>query len=391
MEYETSQGWAVSAAAVAEPAPELPLADDEAIEAAAAVLANSERPIILAGRGAFVCGARDALVELADRSGALLATTLKGKDLFAGHPCNLGIAGGYSGTLAAKLFGEADAVLAFGASLNAFTTKRRRLFPDATLVQCDVEPEAMVRNGRPAIAVQGDARAVAELLVARLGDSPARDNFRVAAADAGLGPDTWRWEFADCSTEGALDPRAVCARLDELLPIDRTIVTDAGSVGEYPPALMRVPAPDAFLWLVGDFGAVGTGLAPAIGAALGRPDRLTTLFVGDGGLFMAMQELDLAVRDRIPLLVVCLNDRAYGSEFHHMHDDGLPDVVGARFETPDLAALARAMGCDGMRIDRLEQLDTIPSRLTGLDRPLVLDCQLTQELVPSQLRQHLVA
>lgn len=391
MEYETSPCWPAAPVTAADVASALPAVDEEAVGAASTALAESERPIIIAGRGAVLSGAREALIELADRSGALLATTLKGKDLFVGHPFNLGIAGGYSGALAARLFGEADAVLAFGASLNAFTTKRRRLFPSATLVQCDVEPEAMIRNGRPGIALQGDARTVAELLVAGVEASPARSAFRDAAANAGLGPDTWRSEFVDTSSEGALDPRAVCARLDALLPLERTIVADAGAIGEYPPALMRVPEPDALLWLAGDFGAVGTGLSPAIGAAVGRPDRLTTLVVGDGGFFMSLQELDLAVRDRIPMLVVCLNDRAYGSEYHHMHDDGLPDVVGARFETPDLAALARAMGCEGERIDSLDQLDAIPARLQGLNRPLVLDCQLTQELVPSQLRPTLVA
>jgi thiamine pyrophosphate-dependent acetolactate synthase large subunit-like protein len=104
-----------------------------------------------------------------------------------------------------------------------------------------------------------------------------------------------------------------------------------------------------------------------------------------------MQELDLAVRDRVPLLVVCLNDRAYGSEYHHMLEDGLPDVVGARFETPDLAGIARAMGCAGAQIRSLDELDDLPARLDGLDRPLVLDCLITQEVLPSALRGHMKA
>lgn len=385
MEYETApaNGTARVSADDCDPPPSV---DEEALAAAAAALEASERPVVLAGRGAIA--ARGALVDLADRAGALLVTTLRAKDLFAGHSAELGVAGGYSTALAAKLLAQADCVLAFGASLTPFSTRSGGLFPQATVVRCDVEPEALADRRSATIGVLGDAGEVAALLAARV-PGP-RPGFRSEAAAAGLGPDTWRETFDDCSTEGALDPRAICVRLDGLLPSERTIVVDPGAAGEYPAAFFRVPEPAALVWPGGDFGAVGTGLGPAIGAATARPDRTTVLCTGDGGLFMSLQELDTAVRERTPMLVVCLNDRAFGSEYHHMRDDGIPESVGARFETPDLAAVARSLGCEGEQIVNLEQLDSVPERLSGLDRPLLLDCLITQEVLPSMLRQHLV-
>jgi thiamine pyrophosphate-dependent acetolactate synthase large subunit-like protein len=294
--------------------------------------------------------------------------------------------------VAADLIGQADCVIAFGASLNPYTTKHQQLFRNAVLVQCDLDDEALVQYGRPEVAVRGDALAIARGLLDLLEPDEPSGAFRAAADAAGVDEETWRPEIDDVSSEGALDPRAICRRLDALLPRERTIVVDSGGISEHPPPQMTVPSPEALLWVVGDFGAIGTGLAPAIGAAIGRPDRVTVAIIGDGGLFLTLPELDLAVRERIPLLVVCLNDRAYGSEYHHIVEDGIPeDTPGAMFETPDLAAVARAMGCEGQRITSLDQLDGAVARLEGLDRPLFLDCMLTQQLIPSQLRQHMRA
>lgn len=388
MEYELSETWDTPPRPSTSPPPVPP--DSAAVERAAAVLRESERPVILAGRGAVLAGARDTLIELAERTGALLATTLRAKDLFLGVGYNLGVAGGYATPVAAELLEQADCVAAFGASLNPYTTRHRQLFRNADLLQCDVEPEAMTQHGRPRVALHGDALVAAQSLLGALDGGGSRAGFRRAADAAGVGPDTWRLEIEDMSSDGALDPRAICQRLDALLPRERHVVVDAGGVSEHAPPQMTVPTPEALLWLAGDFGAIGTSLAPAIGAAIGRPDRVTVAVIGDGGFFLTMQELDLAVRDRVPLLIVCLNDRAYGSEYHHMREDGLPeDVPGAKFDTPDLAALAIAMGCEGERISSLEQLDAAVARLDGLDRPMFLDCILTQEHVPSELRQHL--
>ena len=353
------------------------------IERAVELLRASERPVILAGRGALLSGAREALVDLAERTGALLSTSVRGVGLFDGHPYNTAIAGGLTPPGVAELLARADCVVSFGASLNAFTMKSGRLFPAANVIHCDLNASAFHAHQPADAIICGDTRAVATALLDRLGPGDAPRAYRALADDAGLGPAMLRFDFPDVSREGALDPREVCRRLDAVLPAERTIVTDCGQFSEYPVETMTFQ-PGGLLWML-DFGAVGSGLGAAIGAALGRPSRTTALFIGDGGFLMTMGELDLAIRDRVPLLVVCMNDRAYGSELYHMRDLGLPDEH-ALFETPDFAAVARAMGADAERITRLEQLDELGDRLRTLDAPLFLDCMLTQELLPTPLR-----
>jgi thiamine pyrophosphate-dependent acetolactate synthase large subunit-like protein len=163
------------------------------------------------------------------------------------------------------------------------------------VVQCDVDPGAFGRHGlSPTHAVVGDARLAAEGLLERLrtsngagngggarGDARPSSGFRTPEAAAALAAarrDAGRQEPYD---DGTLDPAAVCARLDDLLPAERVLVTDGGHSILYAVDHVGVPDPRALVHSI-DFGATGAGLGSAIGAALGRPDHVTALFIGDG-------------------------------------------------------------------------------------------------------------
>ena len=183
--------------------------------------------------------------------------------------------------------------------------------------------------------------------------------------------------FEDESTPGLLDPRALCGRLDALLPPDRAVVTDGGRFVSHVVRRVHPESPDALLYMQ-EFGSVGGGLGAASGAALGRPDRLTALFVGDSGIMMTLGDLDIAIRENVRMLVVVMNDEALGSEITLLGGAGL-DVRDAYMRTPDLAEVARAMGAEGERIDALDQLDGLRERLTTLRGPLLLDCRVMRE------------
>jgi thiamine pyrophosphate-dependent acetolactate synthase large subunit-like protein len=351
------------------------------LEAAARVVSEAERPLVLAGLGAARAGAGQSLARLADRCGALLTTSLRGAGLFAGHSYNLGICGGFASDRTAELIAQSDCVLAFGASLNSFTTRRGDLVKSARIIHCDVDASAFHRYERPDVSILGSAKLVAdrlnELVEARDG-SPYR-----AAADAeGLASASLLHPFDDVSSPGQLDPRAVCRRIDALLPEARTIVTDCGQSSEFPVEQMRVFDPQTLLWMF-DFGAVGSGL----GAAVARPDRATVLFIGDGGLLMTLGDLDTVVRERIPLLVVCLNDRAFGAEVMHMQALGVP-VELARFPTPDLGEVARSVGFEAATVNELEDFELLAEQIANLDRPTFLNCLIYENPVDSPLRPH---
>jgi acetolactate synthase I/II/III large subunit len=355
------------------------------LDAAAQVLSEAERPLILAGLGAARAGAGGSLARLADQCGALLATSLRGAGIFAGHPYNLGICGGFAQDSAAELIEQSDCVLAVGASLNGFTTRRGALVESARVIHCDVNASAFHRYERPDVAVLGDARIVADRLC-DLVESRDGSGYRAAADAAGLASASLLHPFDDVSSPGQLDPRAVCRRVDALLPEARTIVTDCGQSCEFPVEQMRVFEPQSLLWMF-DFGAVGSGLGAAIGAAVAQPDRKTVLFIGDGGLLMTLGDLDTVVRERIPLLVVCLNDRAFGAEVMHMEAIGVP-AAPARFPTPDLAEVARAVGFEAETVSETDDLDRLAPMISNFEGPTFLNCLIHENPVESPLRPH---
>ena len=143
--------------------------DPEAVRRLADAILQAKRPLILGGRGAVLSEAERSLVALADRIGALLATSVCGHGMFAGNPWSLGISGGFSSPIADKLIAESDLILAFGASLTQWTTKKGKLIaPGAIVAQVDVEIPKLGYQMPVQHAVHGDARATAEALLTEL-------------------------------------------------------------------------------------------------------------------------------------------------------------------------------------------------------------------------------
>lgn len=357
-----------------EPVPEPPAPDPAAVAAAAEALRRARRPVVLAGIGAVSSGARAELVALAERTGAVLATSLRAAGWFSGVPFDAGICGGFSTPAAVALLGQADCVIAFGAGLNFLTTRKGSLFADATVIQVDDDPRAFGLFTGTDVTVLGDARRVAALLLESLqAATPPPGGLRTDANRRLLATATAGDAAGGEGGLDGIDPRALCRRLEDLLPAARTVVTDSGYSFLFPVEFLSVAGPDALLFMA-DFGAVGCGLGPALGAALGRPDRLAVLFIGDGGLVMTLGDLDTAVRYRIPLLVVCMNDQAYGAEIVQAREHGLDERL-ASFPTASLAGTARSIGLEARTVTRLADLDELPGLLRSLDGPLFLDCR----------------
>jgi thiamine pyrophosphate-dependent acetolactate synthase large subunit-like protein len=153
----------------------------------------------------------------------------------------------------------------------------------------------------------------------------------------------------------------------------------------FPPMYLRVPDPQGFVFTQG-FQAIGLGLASGIGAAIARPDRLTVACVGDGGLLMALAELETLARLRLPMLVVVYNDAAYGAEVHHFGPQGLPLEL-VRFPDADFAALARAAGAQGATARTLDDLEHVARWLERRDGPLVLDAKITPDFCAEWLEE----
>ena len=359
-----------------------------AVAALADLLADARRPVLLAGRGAVLAGAGTALERLAERTGALLATSAMGHGLFAGHPWNLGISGGFASPLAAELLPQADAIVAFGAQLTRWTTRQGGLIgPEARVAQVDVELEALGANAHVDVAVLGDARATAEAVLAELEQRGHRaSGWRDADVRAAIAGRRWRDEpFDDASDSEHVDPRALTIALDELLPAERTVVVDSGHFMGFPPMYLRVPDAAGFVFTQA-FQSIGLGLANAIGAAIARPDRIAVAALGDGGALMSIHELETAVRLRLPLLVVVYNDAAYGAEVHHFGPHG-HDLGIVRFPDTDIAALARGAGAEAITARAVSDVAPIGDWLERRERPLLVDAKVNPDVCAEWLEE----
>ena len=365
------------------PAPREPVGDFAAgsITEIATALAGAQRPLLLAGRGAWLAGAGEALGDLADATGAVTATTSLGRNIFPRAEYDLGVAGGWGAEGAMDLVREADVAVVFGASLNQFTMRFGALLaPGTRIFQVDVAPAAT----HPHVGgyVQGDAAIVARAVTAQLGE-------------LGHAPGAWRESVPvaelrayhpgeDLAPDGRLDPRSVAVRIGELLPQDRVVVSDGGHFIGWANMYWPVAAPDRMIMVGTAFQSIGLGWPSVLGAALARPDATVVLTTGDGGGLMALADLESAVRVAGGSgMAVVWNDGAYGAEVNLY---GLQGLALAPMLIPevDFAALASGVGARGVVVRSLDDLDQLAdwAAQPADERSfLVLDCRVSRDVV----------
>ncbi len=371
--------------AAVSPPPAHPLVTPSGAEVAelAGVLESARRPVFIAGRGARGPGCRAALEALAERHGALLATSAVARGLFHGNPWSLDVAGGFSSPRAAELIQGADVVVAWGCSLTMWTTRHGRLIgPESTLVQVDDDPAALGAHRAVHLGVEGDVRSVAEAaLASATGDAvDSRPGYRTSDLGQTLAESCdWRSvPYEDGSTRERIDPRTLTIALDEILPAERIIGVDSGNFMGYPTMFLTVPDEQGLCFTQG-FQSIGLGLATAVGAALARPDRLPVAAVGDGGLMMSAVELDTVRRLGLPLVVVVYDDEAYGAEVHHFGPDGFP-LETVEFPPTDIAALARGYGFEAVTVRTAADLKPVRDWVAGpRSAPLLIDAKVVRE------------
>lgn len=340
-------GWPESESAA------LAMPDRAALDLARSWLRQAERPILLAGRGALRAGLRDQFVDLAERHGARLGTSLAAKGLFTGETGDIGLVGGLGSPLSLAACRECDLLLAVGASLNGFTTEHATLFKAARVVRIDSDADAPASIPVD-LTLTGDAVAIVAALAA---DTGTARPLWVHANDAAPRPAANNW------------PLPVLAHLDTLLPRDRAVVFDHGDQSNW--AVPHFTAHDATQSLfMPDFGSLGLSLPAAIGAAAARPDRRTLAVVGDGGLMMSLPELDTLRRTGLPVTVVVLNDGVYGAEYPHLKAMGA-SLTAATFDSAPIADLAGAMGLRAYRIREADDLGNLAEAVSGQGPSLV--------------------
>jgi thiamine pyrophosphate-dependent acetolactate synthase large subunit-like protein len=372
------------------PPPQRLAPDPTAVAQAVDLIASAHRPILVAGRGVQHSGAQAACRSLADRIGALLATTLPARGLFHDHPFSLNVAGGFSSEVARECFAQADLIMAVGMRIASHSTDSGRLYREARVLHIDLAPRS-VSEGRLAASewLQGDAllalQAIDHALIQR--GHPPVQGWRTDA----LARDIAQRPFDSTSyapKPGYHDPREVIEALDQVLPKDLLMVNSSGHCSAFATHMLSRRAED-FL-TIREFGAIGNGTSYALGAAVARPQQRVALIDGDGSFLMHVQELETACRHGLKPLMIVLNDEAYGSEIHKLRHDGLPDT-GAVFGPSRIAEIARGFGLTARRIDRLDELPGAWQEAVQSDTAVVWDIPISDQVMSPVMRRMLAS
>ena len=349
---------------------------------AADLVASARRIVVMAGMGAVEAGAGPACRALAARVDGLLATTLPARGLFHDDPFSLGVAGGFSSDIARECLGQADLVIAVGCSLARHNSDAGKLWPRARVLQIDTDPVA-VSQGRVAADahLRADARLGVEALAAAVDVRPAE--WRSAALARRIAT-----EPADAAPfpaePGLHDPRDAVAALEAALPGEWEMVNSSGHCSYF---FAHMPSrPQERFLTIREFGAIGNGISFAMGVAAARPDRPVVLFDGDGSLLMHVQELETIRRHGLNILIVVLNDGAYGSEIHKLRAEGLSDE-GAVFGRTDFAAIARGFGLGGETVRDLSDIPALVSAFAAGGGAAVWDVPVSDRVVSPVIRR----
>jgi thiamine pyrophosphate-dependent acetolactate synthase large subunit-like protein len=322
--------------------------DPELVGDVVALLSRARRPLVIAGRGAVLSDARAELEELSFRTGAPIAETLLAKGWFGSHPHSLGLTGGFGDPASQAYLRAADVVLAFGATLTRYSTDWGTLYEDAKVVRVDERPDSVPDMTTVNIAIWADARSTARAILEKLPET------RAGLWTTSFEPPAEPRESNDAAHEHGLvgaglprptvgvDPRLAVSLLDEALPPERGLVIDAGNHMGVSASHFGVanPLDQYYPW---EFGAIGGGMAVALGAALGRPERPTVAFLGDGSFMLALADAEVAHRYPVRLLVVVVEDGGFRSERGSYLGRGL-DPALADYDNPDIAELAATLG-----------------------------------------------
>jgi thiamine pyrophosphate-dependent acetolactate synthase large subunit-like protein len=365
--------------------------DPESVRQLADALIVARRPIFIAGRGAVVAGAEDAISGLADRAGALLATSVCGHGLFADHPWSVGISGGFASPAASELIAEGDLIVGFGVSLTHWTTKHGKLIGSGTTVaQIDIDAAKLGYHAPADIAVLGDARITAQCVAAELERRPKRastgwrDGRTAQRMREGS---NHKAAYRDVSTARFIDPRTLSKAVDALLPQMRVVASDSGHFCGWVPRYLRVPNARCSC-LSHSFQSVGLGLASAIGLGIANPGALIVLGAGDGGFLMSIADLETAVRLGLRMCILIYNDASYAAEVHLFRRRGY-DVDIVQFPDTDFAAIARGHGARAATVRSLEDLAPLRQWVAeGAPGVFVIDGKINPDLEADWHAEH---
>jgi len=350
------------------------VSNNEQLENAVGIIAASRRPIILAGRAALNAEARAALLRLSERTGALLATTLKASNLFKGEAYDLGVFGTLSKPVTVEEIIASDCILAFGASISPYTASMGAFVKGKRIVQVDNDPAAFGKNFPVDAAVLGDVAAAADAIVGLL-DMAEIPPSAMRNDDLAARLKDQAHDYVDHTGKDTIGFQRALVEIEKAVPTDRFLVNDGGRY--LLDAFKTLTFADARkLYIPTASGSIGTGMASAIGASFTDRKSPTVLITGDGGFMLGgLAEFNTAVRNKVDLIVVLCNDGGYGREEVEFRARNMPDDL-AFFDWPEFSEVATALGGQGIAVRTPEDLKRATDAIRTRDRPVLIDLKV---------------
>ncbi|PML81207.1 sulfoacetaldehyde acetyltransferase [Enterovibrio norvegicus] len=384
---------------------------ENSLNEAADILAEAKFPVIISGGGVVMADGLEECKALAERLGAPVVNSYLHNDSFpASHPHWCGPLG-YQGSKAAmKLLAQADVVIALGSRLGPFGTLPQHgldYWPKtAKIIQIDADHKMLGLVKKISVGICGDAKAAAVALTERL-------TGRTLACDANTAEriavmkqeqDAWEKELDEWTHEKDafsldmidqngketpfsggeyLHPRQVLRELEKAMPEDVMVSTDIGNINSIANSYLRFEKPRSFFAAM-SFGNCGYAFPTIIGAKMAAPERPAVSYAGDGAWGMSLMETMTCVRHNIPVTAVVFHNRQWGAEKKNQVDFYNRRFVAGELDNESFAEIARAMGAEGVTVDRLE--DVGPALQSAIDKQMnegkttVIEIMCTQEL-----------
>ncbi|WP_322998270.1 sulfoacetaldehyde acetyltransferase [Castellaniella sp.] len=384
---------------------------ERSLSEAAKLLSEARFPVIISGGGVVMADGVDACKALAERLGAPVVNSYLHNDSFpASHPLWCGPLG-YQGSKAAmKLIQDADVVLALGTRLGPFGTLPQHgmdYWPkEAKIIQIDADSKMLGLVKKITVGICGDAKAAAEDLTRRLSTMTLACDATKAerATRIQAEKDAWEKELDSWANEkdpfsldmiaeaegekpfsggSYLHPRQVLRELEKAMPEDVMVSTDIGNINSVANSYLRFEKPRSFFAAM-SWGNCGYAFPTIIGAKVAAPHRPAISYAGDGAWGMSMSEILTCVRHNIPVTAVVFHNRQWGAEKKNQVDFYNRRFVAGELDNPSFAEIARAMGAEGIVVDRLE--DVGPMLKKAIDAQMndgkttVIEIMCTREL-----------
>jgi acetolactate synthase I/II/III large subunit len=350
------------------------------IREAAELILQSRRPVIYAGGGILKARAAEALRELVELTGIHVVTTLMARGAFPDdHPLCLGMPGMHGNYTAVTSMQQSDLLIALGSRFDDRVTGKVAGFaPDAKIIHVDIDPAELGKVRRPDVPIVGDCRLVIEELVQAVRDlggteaQPDRNEWKSRISG-------WQEKYPltyEPSADGDdLKPQFVLETLRDNTPDDTILASGVGQHQMWASQYWKFNHP--YTWVnSGGLGTMGFSIPAAIGAKVGRPDKMVWAVDGDGCFQMTAQELVTATAERIPIKVAILNNAYLGMvrQWQEMFYDERYSEVYLSPDLPDYVKWAEAMGCVGLRVESPEEVLPAIEKANNIDdRPVVID------------------